>query len=401
MEKLRNLNIESYNYHLPEDKIPKYPLQKRDQSKLLVYRNNEISNDSFSNLYKYIEKDELLVFNNTKVVQARLNFFKETGAKIEVFCLEPFEPSDYNLSFQSKEECTWSCIVGNKRKWKDKYLTRIIQLEQKEVSLKASIFKENSNDILIKFQWDKNICSFSEILEHAGEVPLPPYLKRKAEENDKQTYQTVYSHHEGSVAAPTAGLHFTDKLLKSIQNKSIQSEFVTLHVGAGTFKPVQSERITDHEMHTEHFTFTKKSLQNFINYQGKIIATGTTTARVLESIYQIGLNIIQGKNDPFYISQWQAYENKEESNVLETLLEYMKNQNLDFIEGKTQIIIAPGYEFKLVKRLITNFHQPKSTLLLLVSALTGEDWGKIYKYALNNDFRFLSYGDGSILSPKM
>ncbi len=396
-EKIR---IEDYSYELPDNRIAKYPLDQRDQSQLLVYNKEEISKDKFSNIDQYIDSKTTCVFNNTKVIQARLMFYKETGARIEIFCLEPMEPPDYVLAFQQTESITWNCIVGNLKKWKDQDLSKIITLDGKQILLTASKKGTDGNAQLVEFNWDNSEYTFSDILENIGVTPIPPYLNRESETIDKDRYQTVYSKLKGSVAAPTAGLHFTDKVFDKLRSKDVQIEEITLHVGAGTFKPVKSETIDGHEMHTEHFVITKASLEKLISSK-KIVAVGTTSVRTIESLHWLGVKLLKSGIFDSHINQWEAYEltdyNKEQS--LEALLNYMQKGKINQLHASTQIMIFPGYQFKLVDILVTNFHQPKSTLLLLIAAFIGKDWKKVYDFALENDFRFLSYGDSSILIP--
>ncbi len=389
--------INDFNYSLPDTKIAKYPLEQRDNSKLLYYNQGNISQDIFKNISHYLTPNTLLVYNNTRVIQARLFFQKPTGAVIEIFCLEPFAPSDYTLSLSNCEKTVWKCMVGNRKKWKVGVLQQTFTLNKKVITLSA----EKKEHDLIEFTWDNNSISFAEILTHIGELPIPPYLNRKSEDKDKTTYQTVYSKIDGSVASPTAGLHFTDEVLKQLKTKNIQTEELTLHVGAGTFKPVQSDTVNNHKMHTERIIITRKTLKNIITHLGNITAVGTTSVRTLESLYFIGLNIDKMSSNPFFIKQWQPYQPTNQhlstQKSLQTILNYMQTKELDFIEAETQILIKPGYTFHLVDAIITNFHQPKSTLLLLVSAFVGNDWKKIYDFALQNNFRFLSYGDSSLL----
>ena len=396
-----NIRIEDYSYDLPDNRIAKYPLKQRDQSQLLVYNKGEISKDRFVSIDQYIDSKTTCVFNNTKVIQARLKFFKETGAQIEIFCLEPIEPSDYVLAFQQTERITWKCIVGNLKKWKDQDLKKIISIQNTEVELIASKIQSQGNTQVIVFSWNNSDFTFSEILENIGATPIPPYLKRESENIDKERYQTVYSKLKGSVAAPTAGLHFTENVLNKLKEKQIKIEEVTLHVGAGTFTPVKSETINKHEMHTEHFVVRKENLENLLNSE-KIAAVGTTSVRTIESIYWLGVKLLTTKDFKPHISQWEAYklnDNISKKKALESLLKYMESNSITELHASTQIMIFPGYKFRLVDLLITNFHQPNSTLLLLIAAFIGDDWKKVYDFALNNDFRFLSYGDSSILIP--
>jgi S-adenosylmethionine:tRNA ribosyltransferase-isomerase len=398
----KEINISDYNYFLSEEKIAKYPLNERDKSKLLVYEKSNIYKKVFNEIPDFFGKDDLLVFNETKVIQARMEFEKETGAAIEIFCLEPDFPSDYERIFQSKNECSWKCSVGNLKKWKSGKLYKILNSEKGDFILSAEKISHDSISQRIQFQWDNDFYSFGDILEIIGQTPIPPYLKRKSELSDKERYQTIYSKNKGSVAAPTAGLHFTEKVISEIQKKGTKTDYLTLHVGAGTFRPVKSENIESHEMHTEHFIVSKYNLKNFIEKSGKITATGTTTVRSIESLYWLGVKLITENDTSFELKQWDAYNLSQEisvENSLKALLNYLKINNLENLQASTQIIIAPGYKFKIVNRLITNFHQPQSTLLLLVSAFIGDDWKKVYNYAVENNFRFLSYGDSSILIP--
>jgi len=398
----KDIKIEDYTYDLPDIKIAKYPKQDRKESKLLVYNKSNISEKKFSDISEYFEKDDLLVFNETKVIQARLKFNKETGAAIEIFCLEPYAPADYERIFQTKNECSWKCIVGNLKKWKTGLLYKEIIINDEKFKISAEVEERLDNALIIKFNWDNTNISFGEILEQTGQTPIPPYLNRQSEEVDKQRYQTVYSKNKGSVAAPTAGLHFTDNVLNNLKQKGIILDFLTLHVGAGTFKPVKSETVEGHEMHTEHFNVSIKSLELLLNKKGKITATGTTTVRTLESIYWLGVKIIEKGNCNFIIKQWDAYElqqNIDFETAINAVIKYLKENSFNSLEAATQIIIAPGYTFRVINKLITNFHQPKSTLLLLIAALIGENWKDIYNFALNNDFRFLSYGDSSLIIP--
>lgn len=398
----KNIRIEEYSYNLPDERIAKYPLSERDQSQLLVYDKGEVSKNQFKNIYEYIDSDTTLVFNNTKVIQARLKFYKETGAGIEIFCLEPVEPSDYVLAFQQTEKITWKCIVGNLKKWKAGILTQIVSIEGSDIKLNASRIRREGNSQIIEFTWNNKNISFSEILENIGNTPIPPYLNRDSENIDKDRYQTIYSKQKGSVAAPTAGLHFTEQVLDKLKVKNIKVEEVTLHVGAGTFRPIKSETIDDHEMHTEHFVVEKQTLIDLLK-SNHITTVGTTSVRTIESLHWLGVKLLTHDFLDAHISQWEAYELSNDitkSESLQALVNYLDEKKITHLHASTQIMIFPGYEFKLVDRLITNFHQPKSTLLLLIAAFIGDDWEKVYDYALNNDFRFLSYGDSSILIPK-
>lgn len=395
---LTKIKISDFNYSLPDNKIAKYPLKKRDNSKLIIYKNNEISEDKFNKITSYLPENSLLVMNNTKVIHARLIFKKITGARIEIFCLNPHFPNEYSQAFEAKKFCQWECIVGNSKKWKEGELILGFMHQSNNYKLIAKKKEKLANNNLIEFEWNADI-SFGEVLELIGEIPIPPYLNRESEEIDKKTYQTIYSKQEGSVAAPTAGLHFTKDVFSKFSEKNISISEVTLHVGAGTFKPVKTEKISEHEMHYERFVITKRTIEDLKNNIGKIISVGTTTLRTLESVYWMGVKLLLGKEKFNKITQWEVYDLPKISveKSLDSILNYMNINNTHYIISDTQIIIVPGYNFKIVNQLITNFHQPKSTLLLLVSAFIGENWRNLYNYALNNDFRFLSYGDSSIL----
>ncbi len=394
-----NISIQDYSYNLPQDKIAKYPLENRHDSKLLIY-NKSITESNFINIHKYIPADSLVVFNNTKVIQARIQFQKTTGANIEVFCLEPVEPTDLNLVFQTKSGCSWKCIVGNSKKWKSGTLSKNIILNNQNITISINREQILDDAQIIRFNWNNDNITFGDILEHIGNIPIPPYLNRDTEEIDLARYQTVYSNHKGSVAAPTAGLHFTNDILSELHKNNIQTTDVTLHVGAGTFKPVKTEMISDHEMHTEHFFVEEKTIDLLLKYENNITSTGTTTVRTLESLYWLGVKLLEGIEE-FSISQWDPYNlpsHYSSNEALEKLKQHLKSKGTSVLQSFTGIMIAPGYEFKIVNRLITNFHQPNSTLLLLIAAFTKEDnWRKIYTYALENNFRFLSYGDSSLL----
>jgi S-adenosylmethionine:tRNA ribosyltransferase-isomerase len=400
MENIQSISIEDYNYKLEDEKIAKYPINERDGSRLLVYQNKVISERTFRQIPELLDEKSLVIFNNTKVIQARLIFFKETGARIEFFCLEPYDPSDYALSFQQKGSCSWRCLVGNQKRWKQTEVHQIISTDNHYFTLTATPVKDEKSNQVIRFSWDDYSLCFSDILEILGKTPIPPYLKRESEDSDKIRYQTVYSKLEGSVAAPTAGLHFTDQVLKELKMKGIHVEEITLHVGAGTFKPVKSSLINEHEMHTEHFYIKKETIMLIKQQLKQVVAIGTTTLRTLESCYWIGLNLIRKEKDPTFISQWKPYENIQDVDLndsLQAIIDYLDCNSLDMLEGSTQIMIVPGYKFKVTDVLVTNFHQPRSTLLLLVAAFIGKDWKTVYNYALKNDFRFLSYGDSSVL----
>ena len=400
----RHIHISDYNYPLPDERIAKFPIAQRDHSKLLIYNKGEVSSDVFYNLPQYLPKGALMVFNNTKVIQARMHFRKDTGALIEVFLLEPAEPSDYELMFQTTGHCARYCLVGNLKKWKEGTLTREIKIENLDVRVTAARGELHGTSHRIDFEWTGDL-SFAEIIDAMGELPIPPYLNRETQESDKTTYQTVYSKIKGSVAAPTAGLHFTPEVLADIDAHGIQREELTLHVGAGTFKPVKSEEIEGHEMHTEYVSVRRDTIQKLIDHEGCAIAVGTTSVRTLESLYYMGLKVMRAPSlneDQLHVAQWEPYEVSNAVTAvtaLESLLSWMDAHSLTVLHSSTQIIIAPGYDYHIVKMLVTNFHQPQSTLLLLVSAFVKGDWHKIYDYALSHDFRFLSYGDSSLLIP--
>ena len=405
-EQTRHIAIDEFDYPLPDERIAKFPLTERDSSKLLLYRGGEVSEEHFASLPDYLPSGALMVFNNTRVIQARLHFRKDTGAQIEVFCLEPLVPNEYVQMFAQTERCSWLCLVGNLKKWKEGALHKEIIVHGRTLTLSATRGEAVGTGHRIDFAWDDPTVTFAEVLEAVGELPIPPYLNRKTEESDLQTYQTVYSKIKGSVAAPTAGLHFTERVLQAIDSKGIEREEVTLHVGAGTFKPVKSAEIGDHEMHSEYIVVERKTIEKLITHEGEAIAVGTTSVRTLESLYYIGVLISrnpEATEEQLRVTQWMPYE--EEYNTLTTLealqqiLDYLNRNGLSALHTNTQIMIAPGYTFHIVKRIVTNFHQPKSTLLLLVSAFVKGDWRKIYDYALAHDFRFLSYGDSSLLVP--
>lgn len=401
--KTEQIRIEEFNYPLSDERIAKFPLTKRDESKLLVYRNGKIDEAVFKQLSDYLPQGSMLVYNNTRVIQARMLFQKETGAQIEVFCLEPVIPHDYALVFQQTESCSWLCLVGNLKKWKEGALHKTIRMDDKEVVLSAERIKTTGDSHLVRFSWNNPQVTFAELLDAAGILPIPPYLHRETRESDLQTYQTVYSKIKGSVAAPTAGLHFTPEVLAGLDAKGFTREEVTLHVGAGTFKPVKSEVIGDHEMHTEFISVRRSAIENIRTNLGRIIAVGTTSVRTLESLYYMGRTLVNNPDatsEELVVTQWTPYHDTEEvttHEALTALLDYLDRNQTDTLLSATQIMIAPGYEFKIVKGIITNFHQPKSTLLLLISAFVNGNWKSIYNYALDNDFRFLSYGDSSLL----
>lgn len=407
----KDISIKDYTYELPEERIARYPLPERDQSKLLIYDKGIITEDVYQNISKHISANSLLVFNNTKVIEARLLFQKQSGGMIEIFCLEPHEQyPDITTAMLQKEKVLWQCLIGGASKWKQQQvLEKIISYNGQSEKLSASFIEKRTGCFVIEFTWSKPELSFAEVLHLAGAIPLPPYIKRKAEEADSERYQTIYAEHEGSVAAPTAGLHFTERIFKSLTEKNIFKDFITLHVGAGTFKPVKSETIEDHDMHTEHINVSATTIKNILTHVEKVIAVGTTSMRTIETLYWLGVKVAMSNwqlaigNDSTLLSlkQWECYELAEENisaeEALHVLVEWMKHNKTERLLAKTQILIAPGYQFKIVKGLITNFHQPQSTLLLLIAAFIGNDWKKLYDYALQNDFRFLSYGDGCLL----
>mgnify|MGYP002643090698 FL=1 len=421
----KHIKISDYNYDLPDERIAKFPIAQRDHSKLLVYKHGEVSDDVFHHLPTYLPQGVLMIFNNTKVIQARLHFRKETGALIEVFLMEPAEPTDYELMFQTTGHCSWLCMIGNLKKWKEGSLKRDFEIKGNKLTLSATmrrgdalgseaqkmVAKGGGTNYWVDFDWDNDKVSFAEILEAVGELPIPPYLNRKTEESDKTTYQTVYSKIKGSVAAPTAGLHFTDAVLKDLDAHGIDREEVTLHVGAGTFKPVKSLEIEGHQMHTEYIVVHRRSLEKLIKHECRVIAVGTTSVRTIESLYYMGVHLLKhpdANEEDLHVKQWDPYELSEDGNLvdgitpmqaIQAIIDYLDRNGLEALHSSTQIIIAPGYQYKIVKMLVTNFHQPQSTLLLLVSAFLKGDWRKVYDYALSHDFRFLSYGDSSLLIP--
>lgn len=429
----KHIHISDYQYDLPDDRIAKFPIAQRDHSKLLLYNQGKVGEDVFYHLKDHLPQGALMIFNNTKVIQARMYFMKSTGARIEVFLMEPAAPTDYEQIFQTRGHCAWYCMIGNLKKWKEGPLSRSYEIKGRSLTLtitrKSQQKEDNAEGNLllsapathhwVEFDWDAEDISFSEILEDMGELPIPPYLNRETQESDKTTYQTVYSKIKGSVAAPTAGLHFTNDVLKSLDEHGIDREEVTLHVGAGTFKPVKSQEIEDHDMHTEYICVHQQTLEKLLRHNASAIAVGTTSVRTLESLYYMGVYLSahpDASEAELHVNQWAPYERMREDGTTEQLdgglidgitpmqaiqnvLDYLKRNQLGALHSSTQIIIAPGYEYKIVKMLITNFHQPQSTLLLLVSAFVHGDWRKIYDYALAHDFRFLSYGDSSLLIP--
>ena len=421
----RHIHISDYQYDLPDERIAKFPMARRDQSKLLIYNKGEVGEDVFYHLPDYLPKGALMVFNNTKVIQARMHFRKtdangeHTGALIEVFLLEPAEPADYEQMFQTTGHCAWYCLVGNLKKWKEGPLTRTLNMEHGTLTIKATRGPIHGTSHRIDFEWNGDV-SFATIIDMMGELPIPPYLNRETQDSDKTTYQTVYSKIKGSVAAPTAGLHFTPEVLADLDVHGIEREELTLHVGAGTFKPVKSEEMVGHEMHTEYISVRRETITKLLNHYCQAIAVGTTSVRTLESLYYMGLKVLANPDlteDQLHVSQWEPYHNgdcplcEQRSELqgdcpqcdtqrsLQALADWMDAHHLEVLHASTQIIICPGYDYKIVRMLVTNFHQPQSTLLLLVSAFVGGDWRKIYDYALSHDFRFLSYGDSSLLIP--
>lgn len=432
--KTQDIQIKDYNYPLPEERIAKFPLSERDQSKLLVYDGGEIGETRFCRLPELLPEGALMVMNNTRVIQARLHLYKETGARVEILVLEPAMPAEYQENFARRNHVAWFCMVGGLKKWKKGELTAEVDIDGRKTILRASkgeplvadgeaassapatdATAHGASVHRIDFRWDGD-RTWSEILEAMGELPIPPYLNRATEESDKQTYQTVYSKIEGSVAAPTAGLHFTERVLAELDRRGIEREEVTLHVGAGTFRPVKSDDIGHHDMHTEHIAVRRETIAALIRHGGRAIAVGTTSVRTLESLYYMGRRAARGE-ECLHVEQWEPYTEQpartdgdrcpsassfqeETLEALRALLRYMDDRELPVLHASTQIIIAPGYRYRIVERMITNFHQPQSTLLLLVSAFIGEDWKQVYDYALANGFRFLSYGDSSLLIPK-
>lgn len=396
---VEQLQISDFHYTLPDEKIAKYPLPLRDTSKLLVYRQNDIQTKRFLEIADELPEKSLLIFNNTRVIHARLLFQKETGAMVEVFCLSPCTPADYVLNFQQREQCSWHCMIGNAKRWRSGKLSMKVD----DVLLTAEKIEINENDVVVQFSWNNTNYTFSDLLEQAGKLPIPPYLNRPSEEKDDETYQTIYSSIEGSVAAPTAGLHFTDTVLQNIKEKGIKTAEVTLHVGAGTFRPVKSENIGEHEMHTEFISVSRRTIEDMLSHEGSLVAVGTTSVRTLESLYYIGKKLSVNPTlhpHELVVSQWEPYDESAEISPKEALrhiLCYLETTEQEHLLSATRIIIVPGYHFHYIDAIITNFHQPESTLLLLVSALVGNDWRLIYDYALQNNFRFLSYGDSSLL----
>ena len=404
---MKNINISDFDYDLPENRIAQYPVSERDNSRLLLFDGQNISSDVFRNIDRYIPKDSLLVFNNTRVIRARLHFQKPSGANIEVFCLEPLSPAVYESSFSSKSPVEWKCIIGNMKKWKTGVLILRFIVNNEEYDLMAEKVSSDGEAWRIRFGWNNDDLSFGEVIQASGHTPLPPYINREDSNEDSERYQTIYSVVKGSVAAPTAGLHFTEYVLDRLMDKGIRKTDITLHVGAGTFQPVRARQISDHDMHCEHFFVTINTIYDLIENQGRIIAVGTTSVRTLESLYWLGVKIkAKTKNRLTWntINQWEPYiyDNDNDHNIpvkdsMASLADYMVKNKLTVLDASTSIMIIPGYKFRMINGLITNFHQPRSTLLLLISAWIGNSWHDIYKYALDNGFRFLSYGDSSLL----
>ena len=408
----QSLSIDEFDYPLPNERIAQHPLSERDASKLLIYRQGEITQSHFSNISSFLPSDSLLLFNDTKVFQARIIFHKSSGARIEIFCLEPTAPTaDYQIAFSNRAECYWKCLVGNNKKWKTGILELPIMIDQKKALLKAEKITQIGETSIIRFSWEPEHLSFAAILDQSGLVPLPPYIHREADKEDKERYQTIYARLKGSVAAPTAGLHFTDRVFDSLAPKNITSAFVTLHVGAGTFKPVSASKLGEHEMHAEQISISPAVLKQLIaendsTGERKVFPVGTTSMRTIESFYWLGVRLIKKKFDEVHpsVHQWDPYDKDLDTGIsmresIKALLDHITKTGSDRLIASTQLIIAPGYRYRIASGLITNFHQPRSTLLLLVSALIGEDWKKVYAYALDNDFRFLSYGDSCLLMP--
>ena len=398
------IRIEDYNYTLPDERIAKYPLPQRDSSKLLIYKNENVSESSFSLISEQLPENSLMIFNDTKVVPARLHFQRSTGAHIEIFCLEPVLPEEYVSSFAATDKCRWKCIVGNVKRWKNDTLSLYNPFNEGEIqimNLKADLIERIGETSIVEFSWD-NKAPFSKVLEVCGSIPIPPYLNRDTEQVDLERYQTLYARFRGSVAAPTAGLHFTDTVLESIRKKNIITDTVCLHVGAGTFLPVKSSLVSEHTMHREPFVVTLALLERLLENKGKVVAVGTTSVRTLESLYYIGVSCIE-TGHPSDVDQWDPYSRDYEYSLeqsINAIIQYLKDNNKSELSLGTRIIIVPGFRFRVVDVLVTNFHQPQSTLLLLISAFVGGNWEKIYDYALGHDFRFLSYGDSSVLFRK-
>lgn len=409
IDTVRDLKISDYNYPLPDERIAKHPLAQREQCKLLTFAGGMLSEGHFYDVPALIPKNATLIYNNTRVINARLRFRKATGSLIEIFCLEPVLPRDYQLIFQTTQSCTWLCLVGNSKRWKQDGLSQIINIDGKEVTLTASRGRQRGNSWEITFEWNDETVTFATLLEATGEIPIPPYLNRGTEESDSHDYQTVYSHIDGSVAAPTAGLHFTDAILAQCDKRGIQRRELTLHVGAGTFQPVKSENIGEHEMHHEFIAVERSVLAHLASSNSPVVAVGTTSVRTLESLYYVGQVLEHNPNatnEELTVKQWMPYNTPctiSTQKALQNIIDYLDKHQARTYMGSTQLMIAPGFQYRLVDGMITNFHQPQSTLLLLVAAFVGdENWRNIYNYALQHDFRFLSYGDACLfLSPKI
>lgn len=405
MSELNEIVTEQYRYELPQERIAKYPLERREDSKLLVCRHGKISTGHFGELPSHLPPDSWLVFNNTRVIQARMSFQKETGARIEIFCLEPVEPAEYVQSFESSANCTWSCLVGNSKKWRSGRISLVTRVRDRALRLEAERLEAPEGKQYVRFHWEAGNITFAEIIESAGSTPIPPYLNREAEEGDRERYQTVYNRDPGSVAAPTAGLHFTDDMLRRLDAMGIDRRELTLHVGAGTFVPVKHGNAREHSMHAETVLVTREFLEYWKQRNSRPIAVGTTSTRSLESIYWLGSRILSGdKPDPFALTmkQWENEKLSGEYSLddsLGALLDWMRSEGLFRLAFTTSLMIVPGYRFRAIRGLVTNFHMPGSTLLMLIAALIGDDWKKVYHTALEEDFRFLSYGDSSLLVP--
>ena len=402
----KNIQIRDFAYTLPENQIAWFPLEQRDASRLLIFRDGEITEDFYYNLSNHIPAGSLMVFNNTKVLEARILFQKPTGGVIEIFCLEPEAQPDITTAMEKQEKVLWKCLIGGASKWKHgQVLQKKVSSQQQDILLEARYIEKKQDHFIIELSWSPPALSFASVLHEAGAIPLPPYIKREASLSDEERYQTIYARYLGSVAAPTAGLHFTEPVMNSFKTKNIKHDFVTLHVGAGTFKPVKSETLGDHEMHAEYFQVSATLIRELAGADERTrIAVGTTTLRTLESLYWLGVKVSQNKNiaaEELVLDQWEATVlNRLSITVkesLHSLLTWMKVRELESIFSKTQLIITPGYQVRMADALVTNFHQPQSTLLLIVAAIAGDDWKKIYEYALENKFRFLSYGDGSLI----
>ncbi|MEA3460990.1 MAG: S-adenosylmethionine:tRNA ribosyltransferase-isomerase [Bacteroidota bacterium] len=400
-----SIHLEHYRYKLPDEVIAKYPMADRSSSKLLLYKGGDVSQDRFSSLSEHLPRGSWLVFNNTRVIQARLHFKKETGARVEIFCLEPVGPADYELAFQAEAKVTWLCLVGNAKKWKSGPVCLHTRIRDEEIVLEAILMERSGDGFIISFRWSNPGLSFGEIIEHSGSTPIPPYLNRKAEQSDRERYQTIYSLNNGSVAAPTAGLHFTGDVLKQLEESKVRMEYLTLHVGAGTFVPVKETDVRKHSMHSEQVVVSKNFLEMWMSNMEGLIAVGTTSTRSLESLFWLGVKLKQSPTiDPesLAIYQWENEKLPQDiplEDSLEVLLEYCRLHHTEHLHFSTQLMIVPGYHFRSISGLLTNFHMPGSTLLMLIAAWIGDDWKKVYDYALNEGFRFLSYGDSSLLVP--